>query len=177
MVIVKNQDCSTDKCELVLCEPPFALNKSQGLFENRIVQLIVIVEEILSSHGVCRLMIHFSNNQLTCWAYGDPNGYKIFTAKEVFQSSFMDQFRVSTFLAPLTEQIIPVKIPMNKSYVILEEFWRMRTTNQTMCLRSAYFNRLNGSISLTFSHNGNNFILYSDSFNTTSQFRLTSQVA
>jgi hypothetical protein len=177
MVIVENQACLPKIYELILQERNLVKNNSQNLFDNNIVQLFEIVEQLLSSRGVCRLMIHFSKNQLTCWAYGESNGHKMFTAEDVFNSSFMAQFQISTLLAPLTEEIMPTKIPMHKSHVILEEFWRLRATNKTMRLRSAYINRINGSLSLTFECAGKNYILYSDTFDTINQCKFISQVA
>ncbi len=165
------------KGDPVIRELLFEQHRAQSLFDESFNQLINIGEELLTRRGVYHLMIHFSSNQLTCWTYENPYSYKIFVGEEIFQSTFMDKFRIPAFLTPLAQQSIPCRIPADQLRAILEEFQRLRFSDKIIYLRTASINHVNGYISMTFSCDGSHYIPFSDFFSTTNQFQFISQVA
>ncbi|MCK7499496.1 MAG: hypothetical protein MZW92_60700 [Comamonadaceae bacterium] len=78
--------------------------------------------------------------------------YRIYVREEVMDPGFLDQFRVQTLqhLKPLLDDEALARI--------LGEFRRLRLTDETIYLRNASINRVNGMIGMTFSCDGTHYI-------------------
>ena len=137
----------------------FDQTSQSSLFDERIDELMVCVEILRNRHAVFHAKIHFSSNQLTCWLYQDPYRYRVFVGEEVFTPDFFAQFG-----APVT--IDQPAIPVEGIRAILEQFKRLRMTDNTVYLRNASINRINGLIGMTFSCDGSHYIPHQEFFET-----------
>lgn len=127
--------------------------RAESLFDTRTDELIGIVEELLCMRGIFHGKIHFSSNQLTCWPFNDPYRYRVFVGDEVFEPDFLERF----------EKAVSIERPMIPSEGIagiLAVFKRLRFQDESVYLRSASINRINGTIGLTFSCDGSHYIDY-----------------
>jgi len=134
----------------------FQQSRAESLFDTRSDDVMRIVEELLCMRGIFHAKIHFSSNQLTCWPYNDPYRYRVFVGEEVFEDDFLDRF----------EKAVPIErpvIPSEEVAGILAVFKRLRFQDESVYLRSASINRMNGIIGMTFSCDGSHYIEY-DSF-------------
>lgn len=141
----------------------FDQTRHTSLFDERIDALVDTVETLLDLRGVFHAKIHFSSNQLTCWLYNDPYRYRVFVGEEIFRPGFLDQF----------ESAVAIERPLiagDAVRAILLEFKRLRMKDNTVYLRNASINRINGMIGMTFSCDGSHYIPYAEFFGTVTQF-------
>lgn len=133
----------------------FEQKREMSVFDQRLDDLMDVVESFLTEHGVFHAKIHFSSTQLTCWFYHDPYRYRVFVGEEIFQPGFLDQFAPALYVEkPL--------IADHEVRPLLEQFKRLRTTDDTVYLRNASINLINGIIGMTFSCDGSHYIPYEE---------------
>ncbi len=130
----------------------FQQRRVESLFDSGIDRVHEIVRALLEHKGVFHTKIHYSSSQLTCWFAQDPFVYEKYVREEVLAPGFVDCFadadhagRVSLIDGP--------EIAM-----ILDEFKRLRLSDETVYLRNAAINLINGMINLSFSCDGTHYI-------------------
>lgn len=133
--------------------------RAESLFDTRIDEVLHIVEQLLCMRGIFHGKIHFSSNQLTCWPFNDPYRYRVFVGDEIFEPDFLGRFEKAVSIER------PV-IPSEDVAPILAVFRRLRFQDESVYLRSASINRINGIIGMTFSCDGSHYIEYSAFYET-----------
>jgi len=130
----------------------FEQQRIESVFDTSIDQLHDIVCALLAHKGVFHTKIHYSSSQLTCWFARDPFCYEKFVREEVFDEGFLDRF-------PDTDHAgrRPV-LNANDIQRLVGEFKRLRLTDQTIYLRNAAVNVINGMINMSFSCDGTHYI-------------------
>ena len=130
----------------------FEQKRIESLFDTSIDRLHQIVLALLTRKGVFHAKIHYSSSQLTCWFARDPFCYEKFVREEVLQDGFLDRFPESDYAGRS-----PV-INAHDIERILKEFKRLRLTDETIYLRNAAVNLINGMINMSFSCDGTHYI-------------------
>jgi hypothetical protein len=130
----------------------FEQRRIESLFDKAIDRLHHIVHTLLTQKGVFHTKIHYSSNQLTCWFARDPFCYEKFVREEVLEDGFLERFPDADY-----EGRMPV-IDSHDTERILKEFRRLRLTDETVYLRNAAVNMINGMINMTFSCDGTHYI-------------------
>ncbi len=137
----------------------FQQQRVESLFDTHINELHAIVQQLLCMRGIYHAKIHYSSSQLTCWEYNDPCRYKVFVLDEVFHPNFLEQFgKVLSIERPI--------VPSPAIGKVLEVFKRLRYQDETIYLRNASINRINGIINVTFSCDGSHYIDYEAFYDT-----------
>ena len=130
----------------------FEQQRAPSLFDESIDQLHVIVKELLTRKGVFHIKLHYSSSQLTCWFARDPFCYEKFVRETVLEAGFTDRFPDADYAG---------RIPLLNADEILRllgEFKRLRLTDETIYLRNAAVNLINGMINMSFSCDGTHYI-------------------
>ena len=130
----------------------FEQRRIESLFDTSIDRVHDIVRTLLEHKGVFHSKIHYSSSQLTCWFARDPFCYEKFVREEVLEEGFLDRFPSSDY-AGRTPLIDGPQIER-----ILKEFKRLRLTDETIYLRNAAVNLINGMINMSFSCDGTHYI-------------------
>ena len=130
----------------------FEQTRQQSLFDEHLDHVHRIIYALLTSKGAYHVQAHYSSSQLTCWFYDDPYNYKVYVKEEVCEKGFLDSFPSLSY-----EGRQPRIEPQNID-PILNEFKRMRLSDEQLYLRSASINRINGMISMNFSCDGSHYI-------------------
>lgn len=130
----------------------FEQKRVESLFDTSIDQLHEIVRILLERKGVFHTKIHYSSSQLTCWYARDPFCYEMFVREEILEDGFLDRFPDTDYAGRT-----PV-IDARQLGRILIEFKRLRLTDETIYLRNAAVNLINGMINMTFSCDGTHYI-------------------
>jgi len=130
----------------------FQQSRVESLFDGHIDRVHEIVNTLLTTKGAFHVKVHYSSSQLTCWFVDDAYRYRVYVKDEVLAPGFIDQFRDFSLdhLQPL--------IDAEYTDLILQEFRRLRMTDQTIYLRNASINRINGMIGMNFSCDGAHYI-------------------
>ena len=127
-------------------------------FDTHIEQVLGVMHEMLVHKGVFHAKVHFSSSQLTCWFYDDPYNYKVYVRDQVTASDFLNA------LPDLSYEGRQPRIPVGRIGEVLEEFRRLRLTDEQLYLRNGSINRINGLIGMTFSCDGSHYIDCDDFF-------------
>ena len=130
----------------------FQQSRAQSLFDENLDQVHARVVELLTRKGVFHAKLHYSSSQLTCWFARDPFCYEKFVREEVLAADFLDRFPDSDH-AGRRSVIEAADIGR-----LLVEFKRLRLTDETVYLRNAAINLINGMINMSFSCDGTHYI-------------------
>jgi hypothetical protein len=148
----------------------FEQRRVESLFDASIDRLHRIVLTLLMRKGVFHTKIHYSSSQLTCWFARDPFCYEKFVREVVLDDGFLDRFPDADFAGRN-----PV-INGRDIERLLKEFKRLRLTDETIYLRNASVNLINGMINLTFSCDGTHYIDHRTFFAKLDKFETTEAV-
>jgi hypothetical protein len=130
----------------------FQQTRVESLFDSELDRIHEVVWLLLTRKGAFHVKVHYSSSQLTCWFCDDAYRYRVYVREEVLDPGFIDQFRDVSM-----DHLQPV-IDAGDTRTILDEFKRLRTTDETIYLRNASINRINGMIGMTFSCDGAHYI-------------------
>ncbi|MFZ1775366.1 MAG: hypothetical protein WAT78_15615 [Rhizobiaceae bacterium] len=130
----------------------FNQTRANSLFDAEIDRVHEIVGVLLARKGVFHAKIHYSSSQLTCWFARDPFCYEKFVREEVLADGFAGRFADSDY-AGRTAVIDKPQVER-----LLGEFKRLRLTDETVYLRNAAINMINGMINMSFSCDGTQYL-------------------
>ena len=130
----------------------FSQQRVESLFDQQIDRVHSVVHALITRKGAFHVKIHYSSSQLTCWFCDDAYRYRVYVREEVLEDSFLDHFRDLS-----VEHLKPV-LHADDVSPILNEFKRLRLTDETIYLRNASVNLVNGMIGMTFSCDGAHYI-------------------
>jgi hypothetical protein len=130
----------------------FAQQRVESLFDEHLDRVHQIVAELIHRKGVFHAKIHYSSSQLSCWFCDDAYRYRVYVREEVLADDFLNHF-----LDLSIEHLKPL-LHADDLPVILKEFRRLRTTDESIYLRNASINMVNGMIGMTFSCDGTHYI-------------------
>lgn len=142
----------------------FEQERQVSLFDEKLDQLHQIVIRLAVTKGAFHIKAHYSSSQLTCWFYDDPFNYKVYVKEQVFKPSFIDSFPDLCY-----EGRLPA-INHQGLTMVLDEFKRLRFSDEQIYLRAGSFNRINGIISMNFSCDGSHYIEHEDFFKNLKKF-------
>ncbi len=145
-------------------EQLFEQRRVESLFDTAIDRVHEIVRILLTQKGVFHTKIHYSSSQLTCWFASDPFCYEKFLREEVLADGFVDRF------ADADHAGRRVLLGDRDIESIFEEFRRLRLTDETIYLRNAAVNLVNGMINISFSCDGTHYIDHETFFARLNQF-------
>jgi hypothetical protein len=147
----------------------FEQSRQTSLFDENIDRLHRIMRSLTVNKGVFHIKSHYSSSQLTCWFFDDPFHYRVYVKEEVFEKKFLDSFPDVSY-----ESRKP-RMHRDDLDLILDEFKRLRKTDEQIYLRSGSFNRMSGMIGMNFSCDGSHYIDYEEFFRRLKEFGISSQ--
>lgn len=127
----------------------FMQSRVHSLMDESIDDTISTVQELLQSHGVFHAKLHFSSSRLTLWLYDDPYHYRVHTLDELKDTCLAYPARVYPKNAVISQEKIPE---------IFKQFKTLRFADETVYLRAASLNIINGMVALNFSCDGSHYI-------------------
>lgn len=130
----------------------FNQTRANSLFDAAIDRVHEIVGVLLARKGVFHAKIHYSSSQLTCWFARDPFCYEKFVREEVLADGFAERFADSDYAGRAAV------IDKQQVERLLGEFKRLRLTDETVYLRNAAINMINGMINMSFSCDGTQYL-------------------
>lgn len=142
----------------------FQQSRQVSLFDQHIDQVHEIIRELSCYRGAFHVKAHYSSSQLTCWFYDDPYNYRVYVREEVLAPGFLDGF------PPLSYEGRQPVIARSRLDLVLNEFKRLRMSDEQIYLRSASVNRLNGMIGMNFSCDGSHYIEHDEFFSRLREF-------
>ncbi len=110
-----------------------------------------ILNKLISEHGVFHVMMHYASAQTLLWQMDKPYEYHLFDIEQLLDPNMYLTYPRRSY--PSDAIVTPKQIQP-----LLKHFRRLRLGNENIYLRSGSLNVMNGSIGLTFSFDGSQYL-------------------
>ncbi len=129
----------------------FMQQRIQSRLDERIDSVNNTVYDLLTEHGIFHCKIHYSSGRCSFWQMEDPYTYHIHGVEEIIDPDIVLAY-------PLHPYPDRAKITREQLRQILDQFKALRFADETIYLRSASINIMNGMLGLTFSCDGSHYM-------------------
>lgn len=130
----------------------FEQQRVESLFDSNIDRVHEIAHALLVKKGVFHIKIAYSSCQFTCWFTRDPFVYEKYVREEVLEDNFLDR------IEDADHDGRKILVGEHQLGNIFKEFKRLRLADETIYLRNAAVNLVNGMINISFSCDGTHYI-------------------
>ena len=129
----------------------FQQTRTTSAMDQDIDNVMSVIESLVCEQGIFHAKLHFSSSRATLWPYHDPYRYRIHVLDEILNPRVCLVYNKMDYpqdaIIPL-EQVAP----------ILDVFKALRAADETIYLRAASLNIMNGLIGLNFSCDGSHYM-------------------
>jgi hypothetical protein len=133
----------------------FAQERVESLMDKQLDHVLAVHEALMVDQGVHHIQIHFSSSRSTLWHVDDPYVYRILTMDELADTDIC-------FAYPRRPYFNRAIVPASDIGKILKQWKALRFADETIYLRSASLNIVNGKVSLNFSCDGTHYLHYDE---------------
>ncbi len=106
---------------------------------------------LMAEHGIFHCKVHYSSGRCSFWLMEDPYSYRIHGVEEIIDPDIALAYPLYPY--PQRAKVTPAQIRE-----VLDEFKALRFADETIYLRSASINVMNGMLGLTFSCDGSHYM-------------------
>ncbi|MCG7983272.1 MAG: hypothetical protein JAY90_11065 [Candidatus Thiodiazotropha lotti] len=129
----------------------FMQQRVQSRLDEHIDSVHETVYDLMTEHGIFHCKIHFSSGRCSFWDMDDPYSYHIHGVEEIIDPDIVLAY-------PLHPYPDRAKVSPEQLRDVLQEFKALRFVDETIYLRSASVNIMNGMLGLTFSCDGSHYM-------------------
>ncbi len=133
----------------------FAQQRTVSAMDEKIDDVFSLVKELIVVHGVFHAKFHFSSSRVTAWLVDNPYDYQILNIDELTDASVCLAF-------PKRDYFEKATVPRKKIGKLFNQFKKLRFADETIYLRSASLNIVNGKVGLNFSCDGSHYVDYEE---------------
>lgn len=133
----------------------FYQERVESLMDRHIDDVLSVHEALMIDQGVHHFQIHFSSSRSTIWHTDDPYVYRLLTMEELSDPNICLAYPQR----PYFERAI---VPPENISKILKQFRALRFADETIYLRAASLNIVNGKIGLNFSCDGTHYLSHDE---------------
>jgi hypothetical protein len=129
----------------------FMQQRIQSRLDEHIDSVNNTVYDLITEHGIFHCKIHYSSGRCSFWQIENPYTYHIHGVEEIIDTDIVLAY-------PLHPYPPHAKVSREQLREILEQFKALRFADETIYLRSASINIMNGMLGLTFSCDGSHYM-------------------
>ena len=133
----------------------FSQQRVESAMDAKIDDVLSLVEELILVHGIFHAKLHFSSSRATFWLVDNPYDYQILNFAELNDPDICLAYRHQKYFDKAT--VDPEKIPL-----VLQQLKKLRFADETIYLRAASLNVVNGMVGLNFSCDGSHYMHYDE---------------
>ncbi len=133
----------------------FAQTRADSVLDKNIDDIMSLMMELITEHGVFHGKIHFSSSRATVWLIEDPYRYRLLDYETLLDPDIC-------FAYPVQEYPADAAVPEDKIEAIFNTMKELRYADENIYLRSGSLNIFNGMVGLTFSCDGSHYIPYDE---------------
>lgn len=133
----------------------FAQQRVESVMDRHIDVVLSVHEALILDQGVHHFQIHFSSSRTTIWHRDDPYVYRILTNEDLIDPNICLAYP----RRPYFERAI---VPPADVGRVLKQLKALRFADETIYLRSASLNIVNGTVGLNFSCDGSHYLSYEE---------------
>ncbi|MBK1725088.1 PDC sensor domain-containing protein [Thiocystis violacea] len=133
----------------------FNQERVESLMDGRIGEVMDLIVELITAHGVFHGKLHFSSSRATLWTIDDPFRYRILDYEDLTNPGICLAY---------TRRAYPedAAIPENRIKDVFQTFRELRFMDETIYLRSGSLNIFNGMVGLNFSCDGSHYMQWDE---------------
>jgi hypothetical protein len=133
----------------------FNQSRVESLLDRRVDEIIALLVELMSCHGVFHGKLHFSSSRATIWTMDNPYSYRILDFESLTDPDICLAY-------PRRDYPDRAMVPVEKIAPIFAIMRELRFSDETIYLRAGSLNLCNGMVSLNFSCDGSHYIPYDE---------------
>jgi len=133
----------------------FNQQRADSLMDENLHEILPIMNELMTEHGVFHGKLHFSSSRATMWLVDDPFSYRILNFDEIIDPNICLAYPQRKY----HERAI---VPIDKIMPIFELFKILRFADENIYLRAGSLNIINGMVGLNFSCDGSHYMRYDE---------------
>ena len=132
-------------------ETLFSQQRAPSAMDERIDDVISIMDELICERGVFHGKLYFSSSRATLWLADDPFRYRLHVLEEIINPSVCMAYPPRPYLDMAT-------VPHEQVRQVFTSFKTLRQMDDTVYLRVGSLNVINGMVGLTFSCDGSHYM-------------------
>ena len=129
----------------------FNQQRIESPMDTRIDEVLDLVTELVSAHGVFHGKLHFSSSRATLWFIDDPLRYRILDVEDLTDPGIVLAYPTR----PYPDDAV---IPLTQVGEVFRTFRALRFMDETIYLRAGSLNIFNGMVGLNFSCDGSHYM-------------------
>ncbi len=129
----------------------FMQQRIQSRLDENIDSVNETIFDLMTQHGIFHCKIHYSSGRCSFWELSDPYTYQVHGVEEIIDPDIVLAYPLYSY--PQRAKVTPEQIQE-----VLSEFKALRFADETIYLRSASINIMNGMLGLTFSCDGSHYM-------------------
>jgi len=133
----------------------FTQTRADSVLDKNIDDIMSLMMELITEHGVFHGKIHFSSSRATVWLIEDPYRYRLLDYETLLDPDICLAYPVQEYPRDAT-------VPEDKIEAIFTTMKELRYADENIYLRSGSLNIFNGMVGLTFSCDGSHYIPYDE---------------
>jgi len=133
----------------------FNQQRADSLMDKHLDEILPIMNELISEHGVFHGKLHFSSSRATMWLVDDPFSYRILSFDEIIDPNICLAY-------PQRQYHERAIVPVDKIMPIFELFRTLRFADENIYLRAGSLNVINGMVGLNFSCDGSHYMRFDE---------------
>lgn len=141
----------------------FSQSRVESLLDSRVDEIIALLVELMSCHGVFHGKLHFSSSRATIWTIDNPYSYRILDFESLTDPDICLAY-------PHRDYPEMAVVPVDKIAPIFAILRELRFSDETIYLRAGSLNLCNGMVSLNFSCDGSHYMPYDEFLNKDLEF-------
>ena len=148
----------------------FQQQRVDSQMDKHLDQVIPIISELMSEHGVFHGKLHFSSSRATIWLIDDPFSYRILNFDELIDPDICLAYPQHDY----HERAI---VPADKIMPIFELFKILRFADENVYLRAGSLNLINGMVGLNFSCDGSHYMRFDEFLEKSTDFWFGTEIS
>jgi len=129
----------------------FQQTRVQSVMDEHIDEVLDVVESLMTEQGIFHAKLHFSSSRATLWSYSDPCRCRLHVLDEIINPKVCLVYEKT----PYPEQALTSPGMVHN---VLKAFKLLREVDETIYLRAASLNVMNGVVGLNFSCDGSHYM-------------------
>ncbi|NOQ89699.1 MAG: hypothetical protein GQ549_02005 [Gammaproteobacteria bacterium] len=134
----------------------FSQQRIESAMDARIDDVLNVMKELILTRGIFHAKFHFSSSRATLWRVDNPYDYQILNIDELSDPDICLAFKHQKYFEKATVDAKSIDL-------IFQQFKKLRFADETIYLRAASLNVVNGMVGLNFSCDGSHY-MHSDEF-------------
>lgn len=129
----------------------FQQTRTRSAMDEHLDEVLDVVESLMSEQGIFHAKLHFSSSRATLWPYSDPYRYRLHVLDEIINPKVCLVYEKTRY----PEEAV---VTQGMVHNVLRAFKLLRDADETIYLRAASLNIMNGLVGLNFSCDGSHYM-------------------